>query len=118
MGLFGNDKEQDTRIDALESFVRALAEAVHQNQLDSIAVRVQLIRMEAQLSDKVNAEDVDPAIVALNEQLGVAREQAKRAADAAADSWVTMQAGATDALATLRTSVEDAAARAQQESQD
>lgn len=115
MGLFGNDTEQDARLDALEGFVRALAEAVHQNQLDSIGTRVQLIRLEAQVSDKVDAEDVDPAIVALNEQLGVARVEAKKAADAATDSWATLQAGATDALATLRASADEAAARIEQE---
>lgn len=118
MGLFGNDNEQDARLDALENFVRALSEAVHQNQLDSIAVRVQLIKMEARLSDKVNADDVDPTIVALNEQIGVAREEAKRAADSAADSWATMQAGATEALATLRASAEDAAAHIEKKMAD
>ncbi len=115
MGLFGNDTEQDARLDALETFVRALSEAVHQNQLDSIALRVQLIRMEAKVSDKISAEDVDPSLLTLNEQLGVAREEAKRAADAAADSWSALQAAAADALATLRASAEEAAAQIEQE---
>ena len=115
MGLFGNDKEQDARIDAMEEFVRALAEAVHQNQLDSITLGVALVRMEAQISGKVSAADVDPALVAFNEQVGVAREEAKRAADAASDSWATLQAGATDALITLRASADAAKARIAQE---
>ena len=115
MGLFGNDKEQDARIDAMEAFVRAQAEAVHQNQLDTISLGVALVRMEAQISGKVSADDVDPGMAAFNEQLGVAREEARKAADAASDSWATLQAGATDALATLRASADEAKARIEQE---
>ncbi len=44
MGLFGNDKEKDARIEQL-------------------------------LGDKVSSADVGPGIVALNEQLGVARDE-------------------------------------------
>jgi hypothetical protein len=115
MGLFGNDNEQDARLDALEAFVRALSEALHQNQLDTITLGVAIIRMEAQISGKISEEDVDPALAAFNEQLGVAREEAQRAADAASDSWTTLQAGATDALTTLRASAEEAKARIEQE---
>jgi hypothetical protein len=115
MGLFGNDTEQDERLDAMEAFVRALAEAVHQNQLDSISLGVALIRMEAQISGKVAAADVDPGLVEFNEQLGVAREEAKKAAEAASDSWAALQAGATDALATLRVSADEAKARIERE---
>ena len=93
----------------------ALAESTQQNQLDTIALRVQLIRMEANMSDKISADDVDPSLIALNEQIGVAREQAKKAAAAAADSWSTLQAGAADALAALRSSAEEAAVRVEQE---
>ena len=85
------------------------------NPVDSDALRVQLIRMEAKVSDKISAEDVDPSLLTLNEQLGVAREEAKRVADAAADSWSALQAAAADALATLRASAEEAAAQIEQE---
>ena len=115
MGLFGNDAEQDARLDSIESYLRALSEVVHQNQLDSIALRMQLVRLEAQLSDKVSSEDIDPSFVTLNEQVAAAREEIERAADAAADSWSTLQAGAAEALATLRSSAEEAAVRIEQE---
>ena len=118
MGLFGNDKEQDARIDALESHVRAITEAIQQTQLDVMKVNISLIRTEQVLGDKVSSADVDPGIVALNEQLGVARDEYEKMSAAAEDSWATLHAGATDALATLRNSVEDAAARVQQETQD
>ena len=118
MGLFGNDKEQDARIDALESHVRAISESIQQTQLDVMKVNISLIRTEQLLGDKLSSADVDPGIVSLNEQLGVARVEYEKMSAAAEDSWATLHAGATDALATLRISVEDAAARVQQELQD
>ena len=117
MGLFGNDKEQDARIGALESHVRAISEAIQQTQLDVMKVNISLIRTESMLGDKVSSADIDPGIVALNEQLGVAREEYEKMSAAAEESWTTLHAGASDALATLRKSVEEAAARAQQEMQ-
>ncbi len=81
-------------------------------------VNISLIRMESLLGDKVASADVDPGIVVLNEQLGVARVEYEKMSAAAEDTWTTLHAGASDALATLRSSVEDAAARAQQEVQD
>ena len=118
MGIFGNDKEQDARIDALESHVRAISEAIQQTQLDVMKVNISLIRTERLLGDKIATADVDPGIVALNEQLGVAREEYEKMSAAAEESWTTLHAGASEALATLRSSVEEAAARVQQEAQN
>ena len=118
MGLFGNDKEQDPRIDALESHVRAISEAIQQTQLDVMKVNISLIRTERMLGDKVSSADVDPGMVALNEQFGVARDEYEKMSAAAEESWTTLHAGAADAMATLRSSVEAAAERVQQELQD
>ncbi len=111
MGLFGNDKEQDARLDAHESHLRAMTEALQMNQLDVARLHIMLIGLEGQVSGKVSADDVDPAITALNEQVGVARDEFDKVSDAATDSWSTLHAGATEALSTLRNSVEEAAAR-------
>jgi hypothetical protein len=118
MGIFGNDKEQDARIDALESHVRTISESIQQTQLDVMKVNISLIRTERLLGDKVSSADVDPGMVALNEQFGVARDEYEKMSAAAEESWTTLHAGATDALATLRSSVEEAAASAQQKMQD
>lgn len=115
MGIFGNDKEQDARIDALESHVRAISEAIQQTQLDVMKAKISMIRLERMLGDKVSTDNLDPAIVALNEQLGVARDEYERMSAAAADSWAMLHEGAARSLATLRNSVEEAAARVQQE---
>ena len=110
MGLFGNDEQQDARLDALEIHIRELTETAIQGALDIAALRVTQINLQNQIDGKVAADDVDPAIVALNEQLGVAREELKKAAAAAEDSWVTLNAGAQEAMNALRKSVEAASA--------
>jgi hypothetical protein len=115
MGLFGNDQEQDARLDAHEAYIRSLAEAMQQNQLDVIKLGIALIRMEGIVNEKVNADDVDPAIAALNEQLGVARDEYTRLEAAASDTWQTLHEGATTAVSSLRDSVEEARARIEQE---
>ncbi|MDJ0940917.1 MAG: hypothetical protein QNJ00_14235 [Woeseiaceae bacterium] len=118
MGLFGNDKEQDARLDALEAHVRAMTEAVQQTQLDVMKVNISLIRMESALGEKLDTDAVDPAISALNEELGTARAEYERMAAAASESWATLHAGATDAVEALRSSVEEAAGRIEQELRD
>lgn len=115
MSLFGVDKEQDARLDALESHIRAMSEAIHENQLDSIKLRLALIRMESLLGDKVDTSDVDPALTALNDELGVAREEYDRMSAAAAESWSALQADVSSAVTTLRASVEEAAERIEQQ---
>ena len=115
MAIFGTDKEQDARLDALEAHVRAMSEAIQMNQLDVSAIHIMLLGLQAQVDDKIAQGDVDPAITALNEQLAVARAEYDRMSAAAEDSWTTLYAGATDAVNTLRTSVEEASERIQQE---
>ena len=115
MGIFGNDKEQDARIDALESHVRAISEAIQQTQLDVMKAKISMIRLEAKLGEKVSSDDIDPVFAVLNEQLGVAREEYDRMSDAAEETWATLHAGAVESLETLRSSVEEAAARVEQE---
>ena len=115
MGLFGNDTEQDARLDALEAHIRAISEAVQQTQLDVMRVNIALIRMESAVGDKVSSADVDPAIGALNDQLGVAREEYERMAAAASESWAALHDGAAAAMSTLRSSVEEARSRIEEE---
>ena len=109
MGLFGNDEQQDQRLDALESHVRALTETVQNNQLDTSGIQIQLIKLEAQIGGKLSEGDIDPAIIELGEQLGVARRQLGEASAAAAESWSTLQAGVSEAAATLRAGIQSAA---------
>ncbi len=109
MGLFGNDEQQDQRLDALESHIRGLTETVQKNQLDTSGIQIQLIKLEAQIGGKLSEADIDPALIELGEQLGVARRQLGEASTAAAESWSALQAGVAEAAATLQAGIQSAA---------
>jgi hypothetical protein len=111
MGIFGNDDEQNARLDALENHVRNLSDGVQQNLLDLVELRVIMIAMRAKIGQKLSNDDVDPTIVALNEQLGAARIDIDKAAEAATESWTAMHAGAAESLRILRASAAEATAR-------
>ena len=114
MGLFGNDDEQDARLDALESHVRNLSDVSQRTQLDVATLTVKLIGLQAQVDDKLSPDDFDPSIIALNDQLATARRELEKTSAAASDSWSTLHAGASDALNTLRNSVDEASNELQQ----
>ena len=120
MGLFGDDKKQDERLDALEQHIRVLTETVQQNQLDIAACRIGILAVQAEidtaaeaiqkrLDEKVSTKDVDPVLQQLNAELGQARAQYEESSEAAEETWTTLQGGLREAFDTLRNSVEDAA---------
>ena len=120
MGLFGDDKLQDQRLDALERHIRVLTETVQQNQLDIAACRIGILAIQAEidaaaeaiqnrLDEKVSTSAVDPMLQQLNAELGQARARLEESSQAAAETWGTLQGGLREAFDTLRTSVEDAA---------
>lgn len=116
MGLFGDDTRQNERLDALELHVRALTEAVLQNQLDVAEARIGMMSTEAQiealrgqLEGKVSAGEVDPVFSELNQELSTAREQLEASSRAAEETWATLQDGLFESFETLRKSVGKAA---------
>ena len=108
MGLFADDKLQDERIAALEEHVRVLTENVQANQVDLAEGRIAILGLQAKVDEKVSAADVDPTIVKLNQELGVARQQLEEASAAASESWRKLQGGVRDSFEKLRTSVQQA----------
>ena len=114
MGIFSHFEKQEERLDALETHVRFMTEAVQQSQLDIAAGVVALLVLQAQVDEKVSSADVDPVMKDLNEQIGVAREQYNSASAAATESWAKLQGGVQDALGTLRESADSARARIEQ----
>lgn len=111
MGIFGDDKRQDERLDALENHIRDLTQSVQTNQADLAETRITLLGLQANLDDKVSAADVDPAIVKLNEDLATARQELEQASAAASESWAELQGGVNDAFERLRTSTRAAVER-------
>lgn len=119
MGLFGDDKRQDERLDALEQHVRVLTETVQQNQLDTAACRIGILAIQAEieaaaeaiqnrLDEKVSTGAIDPVLQELNVELGQARVRLEESSQAAVETWGTLQGGLRDAFETLRTSVDEA----------
>lgn len=120
MGLFGDDKRQDERLDALEQHIRILTETVQQNQLDIAVCRIGMLAIQAEietaakaikdrLDEKVSSSEIDPVLKGLNTELGQARVRLEESSEAAVETWGTLQGGLRDAFDALRTSLEDAA---------
>ncbi len=120
MGLFGDDKRQDQRLDALEQHIRILTETVQQNQLDIAVCRIGMLAIQAEietaakviedrLDEKVSSGEVDPVLQELNAELGKARVRLEESSEAAVETWGTLQGGVRDSFDALRTSLEDAA---------
>ncbi len=115
MGLFGDDKLQDERLNALEAHIRVLTEIQQQNQLDITENNILLIEahgmiaaLQDQIGKKVDAADVDPVLGELNDSLAAARVKLQELSRAAAESWGTLHDGISASTATLRTSAREA----------
>lgn len=118
MGLFGDDKRQDERLDALEAHIRVLTESAQQNELDIAETQITLMetksvvgQLQDQVGQKLSVDEIDPMLGKLNEQLGSARDRLNEVSRAADESWATLQGGARESFATLRSSVREARSR-------
>jgi hypothetical protein len=111
MGLFGNDEQQDQRLEELERQVRRLVEEVHELTIDLGVTRMELLKARLAADDAVRAEDIDPLIRNVDALLADSRDQVDQASAAADDSWKILRAGSDESLRTLRVSIEDAWAR-------
>jgi hypothetical protein len=108
MGIFGNDEQQDQRLDALEQHLRELTQIVQTNQADLAESRISLLGLQARIDEKVSVSDVDPMLIKLNEDLDSARKELDKSSAAASESWTTLQSGVSEAFETLRKSVRQA----------
>jgi hypothetical protein len=108
MGIFGDDKLQDERLDALEKHIRELTQTVHANQADLAETRIAILGLQAKVDEKISAADVDPSIVKLNEELATARQELEKTSAAASESWAKLQGGVNDAFKSLSKGVHDA----------
>ena len=108
MGIFGNDEQQDKRLDALEKHLRELTQTVQTNQADLAETRISLLGLQARIDEKVSVSDVDPMLIKLNEELDIARKELEKSSAAASESWTTLQSGVSDAFEMLRKSVRQA----------
>lgn len=108
MGIFGDDKLQDERLDALENHIRELTQTVQANQADLAETQIAILGLQAKVDEKISAADVDPSIVKLNEELATARQELDKTSAAASESWAKLQGGVNDAFESLSTSMRSA----------
>ena len=108
MGLFGHDDEQDDRLDAIERQLRRITEQVGELSIDLGVTRMELLRTRVEVSGSVRAADLDPTFAALNESLVTTRAKLADAEAAAGDAWTTLQGSSEEALATLRSGIDEA----------
>lgn len=108
MGIFGDDKLQDERLDALENHIRELTQTVQANQADLAETQIAILGLQAKVDEKISVADVDPTIVKLNEELATARQELDKTSAAASESWAKLQGGVNDAFESLSTSMRSA----------
>jgi hypothetical protein len=111
MGLFGNDQDQDARLDAIEEWLQGLTGVVQQHRLDTAELRLELMKLQAQVGEKLEAGDFDPAVLQLSDKIAEARVVAKQAADAVEEGWMAIQKNAMNAMEELSEKLENSADR-------
>lgn len=108
MGIFGNDDQQNERLDAIELKMRRMTEQISQLSIDLGVTRMELLKARVAVDDAISAADVDPIFGRLNEELKEARATLEASQAAADDAWVTLQDSNDDALETLRAGFDNA----------
>ncbi|MGB6424326.1 MAG: hypothetical protein WBF18_03540 [Solirubrobacterales bacterium] len=86
MDLFGL-KDHEQQHEDLERHVRRLVEEVAQLTIDLGETRMQLRKLGLEVEGKVSVDEIDPALVGLNEGIKRAREQLGETQEAAEESW-------------------------------
>ena len=71
-------------------------------------LKLELMKLKAQVGEKLSEQDFDPAIMKISAGLAEARELARQAADAAEEGWEKMQQSALDALDELDAQLDEA----------
>lgn len=114
LGITGRDVMagvQEERMEILEARVRVGIEALQQAQVALAVHTVALLALGDEVSQKVSAGEVDPAIRDLNTRLGEARNFLKEAADEGFSAWDAAQRQAVQSFDALQDSITAAAER-------
>ena len=91
MSIFGADKEQDKRLDAIEEHLRTLTEDLARARLGIAGNRAIVLGLQAAMEEKLQADDFDPAVMEFSEKLGQARVVFGQLEEATNEQWAAMQ---------------------------
>lgn len=111
MGIFGNDSEQDARLDEIERAMRRVTEQVGELSIDLSVTRIELLKTRMAVGDSVKTDELDPVFGELNESFKTTRAQLEESKAAADEAWAMVQNGSDEALQSLRTGIDGAWAR-------
>jgi ABC-type transporter Mla subunit MlaD len=101
MDLFGM-KEHEQQHKDLEKHVRRLVEQVAQLTIDLGETRMQLRELAIEVEGKVSTDEIDPALVGLNDGIRQAREQLSETQEANEQTWDKLSDDLDDAVEVLR----------------
>jgi hypothetical protein len=116
MSIFGTDKEQDSRLDAIEEHLRTLTEDLARARLGIAANRAVVIGLQAAIEEKLQADDFDPAVMEFSEKLGQARVVFGQLEEATNEQWVAMQGQLNESLDTAEAFLEETAEKLKDQS--
>jgi hypothetical protein len=111
MGLFGNDKAQDARLEAIEDWLQGLTGVVQKSHLAVSQLRIDLMKLQSGVDEKLAEGDFDPMVMQLSDSLAKARVKYAEAKSAATENWTSLQSSAMQALEELDQELQDAADR-------
>lgn len=97
MDLFGIQAHEQQHEDTAR-VLRRLVEQVSQLTINLGQTRVELRKLALQVEGKVGHDDVDPAIVGINQALADARVKLAEVAAAAEENWNTLSEQLEDAV--------------------
>ncbi len=86
MDLFGFKAHEEQHVDTAR-ILRRVVEQVSQLTINLGQTRMELRKLTLQVEGKVAADDVDPAIMQINDALGRARVKLAEVAAAAEENW-------------------------------
>jgi hypothetical protein len=116
VSIFGADKEQDQRLDAIEEHLRTLTDDLARARLGIAGNRAVVLGLQATIEEKLQADDFDPAIMEFSEKLGKAREVYGQLEEATNEQWAAMQGQLNESLDAAETFLEETAEKLNSES--
>lgn len=106
MDLFGI-KEHDERHDTAERQLRRLIEQVAQLSIDLSETRAELRALSNVVEGKVSADEVDPGLAKMNEDIKAAKVKLAEAQAAADEEWGRINDELSESVEDLRSQLED-----------
>ena len=70
-------------MDAIEDWLQGLTRVVQQHQLNTAELRLDLLKLQSGVEQKLSEDDFDPAVMQLSDKIAEARVVAQQAAERA-----------------------------------